>query len=118
MPRKLAVLVLIYLGASYRADAESVYLREEAVVAQTWYACPNKDDLQFHKTLSREKWRIGHLYAEAHGCHILKAGDVGVVANALIWTGDTCLRTMATEPCAWFPEGYVIREDSAVGSIK
>jgi len=116
--QRILLAVTLGLTATQFASGDPVYLGQEAVVSQSWYSCPNKDDLQFLKELSGRKWRAAHSYAQAHGCTLLKAGDTAVVADALIRNGDTCLRIMPVGGCYWFPEAYVTPADSAVGSIR
>jgi hypothetical protein len=109
---RTAILALLLLSATRVAAGRPVYLSGEAAVAQAWYSCPSKDDLQFLKSLPAEKWRAARSYADAHDCRILKTGDTGIVADASVWTGNTCLRIKATKACYWFPEAYVIPANS------
>jgi hypothetical protein len=114
--RSLLIFVAITFGSL--AQSEPVYLGETAIVSNTWYACQDKDALQYLKSLSAEQWSSARAYAEGNHCQILKAGDTGVVVNARVSTGDTCLRLMESLDCQWFPENLVVREDSVVGSTK
>ena len=113
------ILILAFLAATQYAFAEPVYLGEQALVARAWYSCQHRYDLQFLKSLNSKQWRVlAGGYAESHGCRLMEAGGSAVVANTLVWTGDTCLRLSPGERCYWFPEAYVMRNDSAVGAIK
>jgi hypothetical protein len=116
--RIAALLLFFWLSGTRVVLGEAVYLREEAVVAHSWYSCPNKEDLQFLKGLSGKKWRIARSYADVQGCRMLKSGDTAIVADALVSTGDTCLRVDGAAGCYWFPEAYVIPADSPVGSFR
>jgi hypothetical protein len=103
-------LVLVGLG-QFSANAEFVPTRHSAVVISAWYACQQKDDLQFLKGLSQKQWAEANGFAKAHNCKVLHVGDVWTVDNSSIWTHDTCLQLDDRGTCFWFPETFVKRHE-------
>jgi hypothetical protein len=101
----LLVLVVGSIGISSRAD--TVFLGQTAEISAPWFACRNKDDLEFLKNASGQRFRTANRYAAVHDCIVLHIDDSGIVEDASVWTSNSCIRMPKRLHCYWFPDRFI-----------
>ena len=101
------MLLLATKTFALAAEANFVLLGHAAEVTAPWFACKNKDDVQFLKDASQHSLTAARHYAAARGCIVLHTGDAGIVEDASVWSANTCIRIPGKRHCYWFPDRFI-----------